>query len=1449
VKNSNYFVRVVRLIPFLLILTSAAYAQTWSAFGTGTNGVIYAETVYNNQLVVAGNFTTAGGSTATRIAVWNGSSWSTLGTGFNARVNALTVYNGNLIAAGNFTTAGGVTANKIAMWNGTAWSQVGSGIDNGQVYALAVYSGNLIAGGTFTTIGGVTMNRIARWNGSNWSILTNGVNNEVDALCLFNGNLIVGGRFTTTGVANTNRIASWNGTAWSALNLGIDNGYVYALEVYNSTLVAGGSFTTIGGVSYNYVAKWSGTAWSGLSSGVNNTVQALRLYLGNLYAGGSFTTAGGNSASLIASWNGTTWSALGTGISGTGQAQVNSLLVWNGFLTAGGLFNTAGGLTANNIAAWGVLLSGPTLLAPANNSIGQSLTPLLDWSDITGALTYEVQVSTDSLFGTTVVNQTGLAASQYSVPASILSNYTVYYWRARGNSGVQGNWSTVWHFRTILAVPTLLTPANAATGVSKTPLLDWSNVTGAADYRVQVSTNSSFTTTVIDQSALTVSQYQVLAGALLQNTMYYWRAKAYTGTDSGAWSGSFYFTTAPLAAPTLLTPSNGAVNQSLTPLLDWNDVTGALTYDLQVSADSLFGTTLVNQTGLATSQYTIPSSILSSYTTYYWRARGNDGLAGTWSAVWHFKTMLIPPTLLSPANNTTGVSLTPLLDWSDVTGAANYRVQVSTSASFTTTAVDQSSLSASQYQVLSNALSQNTTYYWRVRAYTGTDSSTWTGNFTFTTAALNVPALISPVNDATGQSLTPLLDWSDVGGASTYEVQVSTDSLFGTTTIDQNGLTQSQYTVTSGHLSNYILYYWRARAISGTPGSWSSVWHFRTILSVPALLLPANNATGVSLTPLFDWSDVTGAANYRLQLSTSSGFGTTAIDQAGLTVSQYQALAGSLAQNTLYYWRVKAYTGTDSGAWTGNFTFTTSALGVPSLLSPANGATNQSLTLLLDWSDVISATGYRIQIALDSSFNSIAFDTTGVGVSQANVPSGKLSSSTLYYWRVNASNGFGSGGWSAVWHFTTLNLAPPVPILVSPANNATGQNLSLTLVWNRSAGALSYRVQLALDSMFTNLILNDSTVTDSTRTVSGLNPLTYYWWRVNAKGSGMGVSAFSSAYDFKTIGTPFPVTLLYPPNNSTNQPVSLTFQWNSATEQMAPNGIGGGKYKKFGVVSISNYWFELVSDTVSFANMVRDTTLTDTLKTMNGLNYLTRYYWRVKAKNQTGWGSFSPWFNMTTQVLPPAFVNITVIPGGYYDPYSGQLNMSDTVLVVLVDSATCTPRDSSRVIIDSISYSANLSFAQAPTGNYYIYVFQRNHLAISSAYTMGVTRGSLVSYDFTTDSSKTYGNNVIKVSNSPVRWGMIPGDANQDGYVDGLDQTLWLAQNGQNGYFSADFNGDTYVDGLDQTIWMVYNGNSSSLPCYFSHILRPVHVILKKGVIINSLNKVAPNVKTTLKNN
>src|SRR6185436_14123382 len=92
---------------------------------------------------------------------------------FVSFVNSLAVSGSDLYAGGIFTMAGGTAATNIAKWNGSSWSALGSGL-NGHVYALAVLGGELYVGGYFTMAGGSAANYIAKWNGSTWSALGSG---------------------------------------------------------------------------------------------------------------------------------------------------------------------------------------------------------------------------------------------------------------------------------------------------------------------------------------------------------------------------------------------------------------------------------------------------------------------------------------------------------------------------------------------------------------------------------------------------------------------------------------------------------------------------------------------------------------------------------------------------------------------------------------------------------------------------------------------------------------------------------------------------------------------------------------------------------------------------------------------------------------------------------------------------------------------------------------------------------------------------------------------------------------------------------------------------------------------------------------------------------------------------------------------------------------------------
>lgn len=91
----------------------------------------------------------------------------------------------------------------------------------------------------------------------------------------------------------------------------------------------------------------------------------------------------------------------------------------------------------------------PALLSPANNSFDIGLTPVLDWNASPDAVTYNLQVATNSGFTSTVVNLTGISNTEYTIPANVFTTNTHYYWRVNAvNPAGTGVWSSVFNFWT-----------------------------------------------------------------------------------------------------------------------------------------------------------------------------------------------------------------------------------------------------------------------------------------------------------------------------------------------------------------------------------------------------------------------------------------------------------------------------------------------------------------------------------------------------------------------------------------------------------------------------------------------------------------------------------------------------------------------------------------------------------------------------------------------------------------------------------------------------------------------------------------------------------------------------------------------------------------------------------------------------------------------------------------
>jgi hypothetical protein len=468
----------------------------------------------------------------------------------------------------------------------------------------------------------------------------------------------------------------------------------------------------------------------------------------------------------------------------------------------------------------------------------------------------------------------------------------------------------------------------------------------------------------------------------------------------------------------------------------------------------------------------------------------------------------------------------------------------------------------------------------------------------------SAPTLASPLDGSTGISTSPTLSWNASNKAMSYELQLSTSSTFSTTLVDQVGIMGTSFSM--GGLANNIRYYWRVRsANNGGVSDWSSVWSFRTVVAPPAspvLAQPSDGAANQSTTLTLRWNQASGAATYRLQVSTSADFSTTVLDDSTLTMTLRQV--GPLANNTTYYWRVNAKNAGGTGAWSSQWSFTTiiAPPSAPIPVSPSHGSTGISTNPTLTWSGSSGTTSYRLQITTDSTFATIVFEIPTITTTSRQV--GVLANGTTYYWRVNAKNAAGTSAWSNVWSFTTVVAAPLRPILAFPSNGATDQSTTIQLSWNSATGAETYHLQVAKDFSFATKVFDDSSITTTSKQVGPLEHITTHFWRLKAKNSG-GTSGWSSVWSFTTIvQLPSQVLLISPAHAAVIGTDSVQFSW----QRSEP--------------AVSRYWFEISTDSL-MTNAVVDSTLAETTTRRRALIHNQTYWWRVRANNVAGWGPFS----------------------------------------------------------------------------------------------------------------------------------------------------------------------------------------------------------------------------------
>lgn len=183
--------------------------------------------------------------------------------------------------------------------------------------------------------------------------------------------------------------------------------------------------------------------------------------------------------------------------------------------------------------------------------------------------------------------------------------------------------------------PALVLPADNAINVASNQSFQWTTVSSAVMYTLEFSTDSNFATITTWKNAATTST--TITG-LAGYTTYYWRVKANNGGHESVYSNIYKITTV-TGAPILISPADSATNVFMNPVFNWNAVTGATAYTLQVSTFTTFtpGTMVYNQAGLTGTSQQV-SGLLANK-KYYWRVQSFNGtIGGTISAKFQFTT-------------------------------------------------------------------------------------------------------------------------------------------------------------------------------------------------------------------------------------------------------------------------------------------------------------------------------------------------------------------------------------------------------------------------------------------------------------------------------------------------------------------------------------------------------------------------------------------------------------------------------------------------------------------------------------------------------------------------------------------------------------------------------------------------------------------------------------------
>jgi inner membrane protein involved in colicin E2 resistance len=824
-----------------------------------------------------------------------------------------------------------------------------------------------------------------------------------------------------------------------------------------------------------------------------------------------------------------------------------------------------------------------------------------NWNASTGATSYQLDVSTNNEFSSFVTGYNNLTVNGTNQSVTGLTAGTTYYYRVRAvnANGTSGNSNII---------STLTIPPNpvaiAATNITQTGFqANWNASTGATSYQLDVSLNNSFSSFVTGYNNLTVNGTNQSVTGLTQGTQYYYRVRSVNASGTSGSSNTILVTTPePPPAPVAITATN--ITQTGFQA-NWNASTGATSYQLDVSTNNEFSSFVTGYNNLSVNGTNQSVTGLTAGTTYYYRVRAvnANGTSGNSNII---TVLTVPPNPVA-TDATTITNTSFQANWNAATSATSYKLDVSLNNAFSSFVAGYNNLTVNGTSQSVTGLTQGTQYYYRVRAVNASGTSGSSNTILVTTPEPPpAPVAIAATNiTQTGFQA----NWNASTGATSYQLDVSTNNEFSSFVTGYNNLTVNGTNQSVTGLTAGTTYYYRVRAVNanGTSGN-SNIISTLTIPPNPVAIAATNiTQTGFQA----NWNASTGATSYQLDVSLNNSFSSFVTGYNNLTVDGTNQSVTGLTAGTTYYYRVRAV---NANGTSGNSNVV-SALTVPPnpVALDATNVTNTSFQA--NWNASTSATSYRLDVSTSNSFSSFVTGYNNLTVNGTNQSVTGLTQGTQYYYRMRAVNASGSSDNSNVQPVTTT--APPDP----PSNLSTTEitQTSFRASWNAVNGATSYKLDVSTNISFSSFVpgYNNLTVNNMTKVVSGLNPGSMYYWRVRAVNAN-GTSGNSNIITVLTV-PPNPVAV----EATTITNTSFQANWLAATSATS--------YKLD--VSLNNAFSSFVA---GYNNL----TVNGTSQSVTGLPQGTQYYYRVRAVNASGTSGNSNTILVTTPEPPPAPVAI-----------------------------------------------------------------------------------------------------------------------------------------------------------------------------------------------------------------